>query len=356
MNERKTSPGVGGVDRRAFGLGLAAGAAALTLPGDLWAQGKPDSIVVAIQGGNMAKLTAKITDAIFEKRTGVKVKHLIGAHKDRIVKLRAEVPKASFHAYYSNANYIAQATAMDLLEPISTADVPGFEMVPKGLRTGHAIMTMYTAEGLLYNPKVMAKPTSWSVLWDPKYKGKIGVNRYIDRMMMICSAYKTGGKKLDDEAAAWQALGQLVNEQKGKVFTSSEQLGQMFEQGEVAVAPFWQARSVQWMKAGHPVAFSAPSEGAISESWGFGIPKGTPKELKALAGKWIGIHLEKDASVQFAKGWGYPSTNPAVDYPPDIAGALLTREEFANLKNPDYAWLVKNTASWTERFNKLLSR
>ena len=344
------------IGRREFGFGLAAGAAAIAAPGILSAQGKPSAIVVAIQGGNMAKLTAQITDAIFEKRTGVKVKHLIGAHKDRIVKLRAEVPKASFHAYYSNANYIAQAIGMDLLEPISAKVVPGYELVPAGLRSAHAIMHMYTAEGILYNPKAMDKPKSWSVLWDPKYKGKVAVNRYIDRMMMICSAYKTGGKRLDDENAAWAALEQLVTDQQGKLFTSSEQLGQMFEQGEVVVAPFWQARSVQWKKAGQSLAFAAPVEGAISEAWGYGIPRGTPEDIKMLTGQWIGIHLEKEASIDFAKGWGYPSTNPNVDYPPDIAGDLLSKSEFAALKNPDYQWLVKNTAAWTERFNKMLSK
>jgi len=356
MKDRKSWPGSRPVSRRAFGIGLAAGAVTMAAPAIVRAQAKPSAIVVAIQGGNMAKLTAQITDAIFEKRTSVKVKHLIGAHKDRIVKLRAEVPKASFHAYYSNANYITQAIGMNLLEPISAKIVPGYDSVPAGLRSGHAIMTMYTAEGVLYNPKAMPKPTSWSVLWDPKYKGKVAVNRYIDRMMMICSAYATGGKRLDDDDAAWKALEKLVTDQQGKLFTSSEQLGQMFEQGEVVVAPFWQARSVQWKKAGHPVAFAAPAEGAISESWGFGIPRGTPEEIKTLVGQWIGIHLEKDASVQFAKGWGYPSTSPNVDYPPDIAGDLLSKSEFAQLKNPDYAWLVKNTAAWTERFNKMLSR
>ena len=314
------------------------------------------TLVVATQGGDQVKLYRENVTEKFKQLTGANVEYLIGAHPDRFVKLRAEVPNASFHVYISKADFVARAIKLDLLEPISVQLVPNYDQVPNLFKTGHSVAYLYVAEGIHYNPKEVEKPDSWGVLWDPKYKGKVALNRFIDRMIMVASSYATGGKRIDDEEAAWPLIEKLVIDQKGKLAASSEQLGQMFEQKEVVVAAYWQARAYQWKQAGFPVDFLAPKEGAIAESWQMGIPRGTPDKLKKLAGQWIGLNLTPEYAIANAKAWFYPGANSTTRFPADVAQYLLSPEEFANLKAPDYNWIDNNKARWQEKYNKLLTR
>lgn len=196
----------------------------------------------------------------------------------------------------------------------------------------------------------------WADLWDPKYKGKVAVSRFIGRTIMMCSLYATGGKELKNEKKAWEALEALVLDQKAKYIASSELLGTMFEQGEVVMAPYWHARSYQWKKAGIPVEYTSPKEGAVAEFWGYAIPKGVKDARKEYAGKWIAEAIGPRVGVGFAKDIFYAGCNLNIKYPLELASLLLAKEEFDALKTPDYLWIAKNIEPWTERFNKLLSR
>ena len=346
----------GPLTRREFGvlIGSASAMALVGVPG-VRAQDVP-TLIVASQGGDQLMLYRENVDGTYREQTGGTVEYLIGAHPDRFVKLRAEVPNASFHVYISKADFVTRAISLDLLEPLSADLIPSYATVADVFKTGHSVGYAYTAEGILYNPKEVQKPTSWGALWDPKNKGRVALNRFVDRMIMVASSYATDGARLDDEEAAWPLIEKLVVDQKGKLASSSEQLGQMFEQGEVVVGSYWQARAGQWKKAGMPMDFVAPEEGAIAESWQMGIPRGTSEELRKLAGQWINLAIGPGYAHAAADFWFYPSPNTAIDYPPEVQQYLLSEEEFKKLKSPDYEWIDRNKAEWQERYDRLLTR
>jgi putative spermidine/putrescine transport system substrate-binding protein len=337
------------------GLFLGGGAAIL-------AGGRPSraqsgqTLIVASQGGDQLALWRKTVDEEFVKQTGAKVDYLVGAHPDRFVRLRASVPNPAFHVYISKADFVARAATLNLLEPMSAELVPNYASVAPAFKSPHSVAYQYTAEGILYNPKVMSAPKSWSVLWDPKYKGKVALNRFVDRMIMMASSQATKGKSLEDEEAAWALIEKLVKDQAGRLPPSSEQLGQMFQQDEVSVGTYWQARASQWKKDGLPLDFAVPEEGAIAESWHLAIPRGTPPEQRQLAAKWINIALGPTYSVESAKFWFYPGANTKVQYPPEVAANLLSKDQFQKLKLPNYAWIDKNVSRWQERYNRLLTK
>jgi putative spermidine/putrescine transport system substrate-binding protein len=343
------------LSRRQFSASLAAGSLALVTTPSL-TRAAPSNIIVASNGGSERKFHKSVIIPQFEKATGVKVKYLIGNHPDRFVKLRAEVPSPSFQVYFSKYDFVFQATQLELLEPISADIVPGYDRIADRFKTKYSAGVVYTAEGILYNPKIMDKPDSWGVLWDPAYKGKVGLSRFIDRNLMIASLYATKGGRIDAEDEAWEALEELIVKQGAKVLPGSEQLGQMFEQEEIVLTNFWQARAMTYKRAGSPVDFSAPKEGAITEHWAYGIPRGTSDELKELAGKYIGFAISDKSAVAYAASAGYPSAKPDVEYPTEFADTLLTPEEFDALASPNYEWIARNKASWTDRWNKLLTR
>ncbi len=343
------------LNRRTFGA-VAAGALSAGLAGPAIVRAKPAALVVADQGGSELEFMKTHVIPYFEKETGVPIKYIVGTHPDRFIRLRSEVPNPSFHVYFSKFDFVSQAIQFGLLEQIDEKLIPGFERIAPNFRTPYSAGFVYTAEVLLYNPKTGERPTSWGVLWDPKFTGKIGINPFIDRNLMIASLYATKGERIDDEEKAWPLLEKMTGELRGKVIPGSEQTGQMFEQGEVAVTNFWQARAVAYREANQPVDYVAPREGTVSESWAFGIPKGTPPELKDLAGVFIGIATSDRVAVAYAKDAGYPGCKPDVVYPPEIQKNLLTPAEFNAMKSPNYTWIIKNRSQWENRWKRMLTR
>lgn len=343
-----------GISRRQFNASIASGSLLLLAKPSI-AFGADETIVVASQGGSEMEFHKTVVIPRFESQTGASVKYVIGNHPDRFVKLRAEVPNPSFHVYFSKFDFVYQGIQLDLFEPLSESIVPGYDRIADRFKTEQSAGVVYTAEGILYNPKVMEKPDSWGIFWDPAYKGKVGLSRFVDRNIMIASLYVTNGERIDAEEEAWEALDELINGQEAKILPGSEQLGQMFEQGEVVLTNFWQARASTYKRAGSPVEFSAPREGAITEHWAYGIPRGTSDELKAVAGDYIGVAISDESAIAYADSAGYPSAKPDVDYPSSFAETLLTPEEFAGLKSPDYGWIAQKRDEWANRWNRMLT-
>jgi len=336
---------------------LASGLALSTIaPVSVFSEEKPKTLVIGFQGGDNLKFAKKYVDAPFKEKYGIQVKHYTSKHAQRLVKLRAEVPNPSFHCYFSKANFLVQAVDLGLLEPIGPEIIPAYNEIYPEFRSEYFVGGPFVQEGILYNPDAMGKPTSLASLWDPKYKGKVGTNRFVGRMVMLASMYATGGKEINNEKKAWPALEALILDQKAKYITSSEQVGAMFEQGEIVISTYWRARAFSWKKAGLPIDFSSPKEGSLSEFWGWGIPKGVSGATKKYAGLYISSFVGARVGQEYAKTFSYPCANSTAKYPPELSDALITKDEFAAMKAPDYRWVSQNIEPWTEKYNKLLSR
>src|SRR5689334_1686758 len=90
-----------GMGRRSFCKAVAAGGAVVAVSTPSLLKAATPTLVVASQGGSEMQFHKQFVIPYFEKETGATVRYMIGAHPDRLVKLRAEVPKPSFHVYFS---------------------------------------------------------------------------------------------------------------------------------------------------------------------------------------------------------------------------------------------------------------
>ena len=347
------------LNRRQFikttGLGIGAVSIMGSIPA--WAKsGKPDSLVIGFVGGDNLTFAQKIVDKPFSEKYGISIKHYTSKHAQRLVKLKTEVPKPSFQCYYSKGNYMAQAVDMNLLEPLDASIIPNYGDIYDNFKSKYWVGAQFIQEGILYNTRELAPPNSLEAMWNPKYKGKVAAHRFVDRLVMQASLYATGGKAINNEKLAWEAIEALVIDQKAKHFTSSEQLGDMMGRGEILIATYWQARANMWADAGLPIGFAVPKEGGISEVWGWGIPRGVSAEVKKYAGLYISSWVSPEVGSKYADALGYPCCNKKVTYAAKQDGRLPSQGDILKMKSPDYSWLMSNIEKWTEKYNKLLSK
>jgi putative spermidine/putrescine transport system substrate-binding protein len=137
----------------------------------------------------------------------------------------------------------------------------------------YGISFMWGADVLIYNAdKIKTPPDSWSVLYDPKYKGKITVPdnpiQIADPALQFFGAsnpFAIDQASLDKVKAKLLAQRPLVR----KYWVLASDFEQLFKSGDAIVGAGWPLMTNDLKKAGLNVAEVLPKEGVTgwSDSW-----------------------------------------------------------------------------------------
>src|SRR5829696_2933523 len=154
---------------------------------------------------------------------------------------------------------------------------------------------MYVSQALVYN-KDLAKavPTSWTVMWDRKYQGKIAspdITTSHGAFFLLTAADRSGGNVKNVDPGF-----ELLKKLKPNIltfYTQHAQLAQLFTQGDVAMASWTSDRAQAAIDGGAPLGWTIPKEGAYIIDSTIGIAKGT-KNLEA-AQKYVNFALSAEA-------------------------------------------------------------
>jgi putative spermidine/putrescine transport system substrate-binding protein len=158
---------------------------------------------------------------------------------------------------------------------------PVFQSPPNNTVKGvhYGVSLQFGPNVLLYNTsKVKTKPTSWSEIYDPRYRGKITVPdnpiQIADAALYLSKAQPSLGitdpyelNKTQFDAAVKLLKRQRPLIKKYWVYASDEV--QLFKGGDVVIGAAWPQATTQAKGAGVPVADLIPKEGATSwlDTW-----------------------------------------------------------------------------------------
>lgn len=209
--------------------------------------------------------------------------------------------------------------------------------------------------GLTYNPEtIKTPPTSWADLWDPKFKGKVGItnlNSTLGTGFMVEIARMNGGSETNIDPA-FKAMEKL-KPSLAAVASNPGSLATLFQQGQIDISP-GNFNAIQIMKArGVPVEFVAPKEGAIAFKTTVHIVKNTPH--KDLAAALIDAALSPEVQTQLMKSpYLIVPTNGKVAMTGEIAKVLA--KDQAEMKKKfvfqDWKAINEQRAAWISRFNQ----
>ena len=316
-----------GMDRRRF---LKASAAA-----GLGAVASPAIVSEALSSSgslNIINWDDELPDPVipdFEKATGIKVNSTpFSQNEEQINKLQA-TGGAGFDVCQPTHDRALQFKDIDVLQPIDTKRIDLSKIVP-GLLA--ASTSNWTWDGKLYHvphvwgteaiswrndlTKIDPATLSYGTLWSDEYKGKVqgrphsllaGIGLWLDGTGKLPSnrmldAFKDEDtmKKLYDQILV------VAIDHKAWIkqfWDSSDNTKSGFKSNGVVIGQTWDGPAISMKKAGEPISFQAPKEGAIGWVDGFSIVKGSKNIDQAY--EWLKYVHTAEASAKAAENSGY---------------------------------------------------
>lgn len=284
----------------------------------------------------------------FEKLTGIKVNYVtFESNEDMYAKIKNG--GASYDIVIPSDYMIERMIDEDLLVKFDVKSLPNFKYIDKQY-TGmyYDPNDEYSAAynvgmvGLIYNTKMVDEtPTSWKIMWDEKYAGKILMIDNprdafaIPQKILGYSLNSTDEKELGDVA-------QMLIDQKPLLqgYVMDEVYNKM-ESGEAAMVPYYVGDFVCMQEVNPDLAFVYPEEGVNIFVDAMCIPK-CAQNVEA-AKKYINFLLDPEVALSNAWAIGYATPN---------IGALNS-DDYEEMRENEYLYPAPEDMPKTEYFHNL---
>jgi putative spermidine/putrescine transport system substrate-binding protein len=336
---------------------LLRGAAAAAVAGGL---GLPsiaraaEPLVINSYGGPFEKFMREEIIPVFEKETGIKTKLDIGLAKDWLATLRAAgVDNPPYDVLLMNGIFAALLRAEGFFEPIPVAEVPNLkDLVPVArMPKDNGVIAWMQPLGVAYRSDMTkAQPAAWKDLWNPEFKGHIGLYTITNTggmMFLLMIAKIFGGSEYKTDVAFDEI-------RKLKPFTQVDFSGTMeimLTRGEVAVGPLDFPAVARLKLKGAEIDIKPPAEGSFMFDQMFDMLRGSKK--KAEGYKWINFLLRPDIQEKWVNGFYVTPSNQLTKIPDSLKPLIpfygdLTKEIVVF----DWDTANKNRDAIIDRWNK----
>lgn len=214
---------------------------------------------------------------------------------------------------------VQQLVGQELIEPLDKSKIEGIDNIAEkfqdpsydpGLQ--YSVPWVWGTTGLLYNTACTGgeEITSWSSLFDPKWKGKINM---LDNML---AAYIAGlqvngyGADSTDEDEIAKATESLIEQKPLLAGYNSTNYGELVASGDVCISEAWGEASIAKLVQQDPdVHYVLPEEGGSLWVDGVSLPKGAPHPDAAY--EFINFLLRPEIAAMATNDDGLASANSA---------------------------------------------
>ena len=316
------------------------------------ARAESSQVVVGTRGGDYGQLLSDLIDKPLLAPRGIEVLQDVGNADPRKTKLLAEREsrRGSMDVACLSDIDAYLVAGMNTFEHVDTAKVPRLDKVFPELRTETAIPHIYSAQVILYNTnQVKAPPTAYSDLWDPKWRGRVGLVDILYPANTLAAALAGGGGVSNFDPAEQKLM--ELRSLDVKIYPSNEALAAALKSEEVWLTVMWLARGFMWKKAGIPLAHVIPKEGAASIVFEASVPRNARNKPGGFA--YLEAMLDPKAQTAFADKMGYVPTVADAILPEDIAAQVsLSEADRAKLLKPDYKYQTERSQRTLDFWNK----
>lgn len=334
-----------------------------------WAQAEPEKpaeIIVRAWGGAWVEALQRGVSDPFTAATGISVRHDLTEDNEIQPKVWAAVAQGRVPPIHINWDTTTNATKSalrgvceDLSDLSNLANATDLAK-PVGL-DGYPIVNTYGYVYVLaYRPEAFpdGPPTSWKVLLDPRFKGRIAL--YNDGIGFHFPAQVAGGGSLDgipdNMQPAWDFITQVAAQEP--LLGEDPDFTNWFQNGEIDLACTISTNAREAKMNGVDVAWTVPEEGAKFDTDGLWIPKGLPENDLYWAKQYINFALTPEAQqVWCADGLGLPGVVSGLTPPSDLVGdpSYPTEpDQFARLIRVSSQVQVEHESEWFGRFKEIM--
>jgi putative spermidine/putrescine transport system substrate-binding protein len=350
QGERNMAPKI---NRRHMLAGSTAVSTALLSSWIASAQAK--TLVAATFPGTWNEAHREILLPAFTKRTGASATQSIILGVDQISRLvAAKGGKPPFDVAFLDSPQALDAADQGLIVEYPTAKSPNYkDLLPEFADKWGPRISMQII-GIGYNPKkITTPPKSWDVLWDPQYKGRVGLTALNSQLgiAFLAEINRLRGGTEENFEPAFKALRELLPN-VGAIGANLGAYATLWQQEQIDIAPY-NFNFVQTLKGKDvPVELAIPDSGPVG--WYTSMHLVANAAEAELAVSYIDTHL--DSAVQTAM------LKPPYDVIPSnsqvkLEGAITvsiakTHADLAKVRSFDWAKLNPKRGALIEQFNR----
>ena len=205
--------------------------------------------------------------------------------------------------------------------------------------------------GLTYNTKYVATaPTSFQEMWNPKYRGRVGVPAYgWYGMMFLHEINRMLGGTEADTTKGMAAIADLVKKNDAVMLENADQTVTAFQREDIVIGPFFNGRTLLLQQKGVPVDIAyVPCSTTLGA--GFVILKAT--KFPDMANALVNATFTPEYQLIMSKRLGYPPANKTAVLPPDMAKMAISEKQLENTIKLDWVTVNKTRGENLDRWNK----
>src|SRR5437660_1108891 len=304
----------------------------------------------------------------FEEQCKCKVSaSYMGSSDELVAKLRGG-SASNYDVISPSSDVATMISSAGLAAPLDLSKIPTYGQLSPKLTSLPLVRVNEKLYGvpftwgpnpLIYDSSAFPRaPESWSVLWDPKYRGKISV---WDDLSTVYMAAQILGYDKPDPSHLYNLSDQELDAVKKKLlelkpnvrkmWATGGELTNLFQSHEVLVAMGWPLNTADLKKAGFPVGETIPKENTTGWIDHLMITAGS--DNKELAQKFMEYMIEAKTQKLVTDKTHYVPANPQ-------AAQFMTADEAKTLHLDDvnsyqkriYFWQnVPRRAKYTEIWN-----
>jgi putative spermidine/putrescine transport system substrate-binding protein len=259
----------------------------------------------------------------FEKKYAVRVEVSFVSSDDVLRQKISANHGGDFDVFAANTAEMQHYIDQKLVLPLRLSNIPNTAQqlprfrnarsIPGITQLGevYAVPYTYSEMGLIYDRKQFGQaPSSLSVLWDPKYKGRVLAFDTSSHNFSI-AALALGGKPFRIEEKQFKtAVDHLVALRRNVLtfYTLPEESVELFRNHATAVmfANYGRQQLKLLRDAGADVGYVIPVEGALAWLDCWAVTRGV--QNKDLAENWINYMLDKKVSAELTQRQGLSNT------------------------------------------------
>jgi len=205
--------------------------------------------------------------------------------------------------------------------------------------------------GMTWNTKeVEAAPTSWNDLWNPKYKGRIGIPDYgwIGISWLHALNHELGGNE-DNIDPAIEAVADLRRNNEAVIIGSSDQAYKSMASGEIILLPWFNGRAFELQEKGSPIDMAYVRNSVLQHN-AYLIPAGV--QHLELANKFIQRTLDPEAQLTLAKATRYAPANRKAKLPPEFERYAIPADALSSAAPINWSKVNAHRADYLTRWTQ----
>ena len=293
----------------------------------------------------------------------------MGSSDELVAKLRGG-SAGNYDVISPSSDVATSIAAAGLAAPLDLAKIPSYSELSLQLTSlplvridgkTYGVPFMWGPNPIIYDTTVFKQPPdSWSVFWDPKYKGKVSV--WDDLSTVYMAAQVLGFDKPDPSQLYNLSDDQLDAVKKKllelkpnirKIWSTGGELTNLFENHEIVIAMGWPLNTADLKKANFPVGETIPKENTTG--WIDHLMITAASENKDLAYKFLEYMVEAKTQKLVTDKTHYVPANPqAAQFMSADEVKALHLDDVDNYQKRIYFWQnVPRRAKYNEIWNEV---